>query len=110
MKDPKTLAQTKFCTGCNKRLPLDAEHWRRNASSPDGFYTQCKSCTKQVLKDHYRRYTKVDVAERGEVGVKCILWSSKCGVCPCISESDLSACWRLAKMRSDGEGYPIELE
>jgi hypothetical protein len=104
----KTIS-AKICTACGKRLPLDAKHWRRASNSPDGFYSQCKDCTKKTLKEHYRKYTKIDVIERGVIGVKCLLWSPRCGVCPCTSEDDLSACWRLAKVNPDGDRYPVPL-
>jgi len=108
MKKDLMLVTTKVCTNCGKRLPLNTEHWRRNKLSLDGFYSQCKPCTKKSLKDHYRKYTKVDIVERGEVGVKCILWAQKCGVCPCI-EHDLSACWRIARISPNDVRYPVEL-
>jgi hypothetical protein len=108
MKIDSILVPTKICTACGQRLPLDAKHWRRASNSFDGFYSQCKDCTKKSLQDHYRKYTKIDLIERGEAGVKCILWSQKCRVCPC-TEHDLSACWRIAKINPDSDGYPVDL-
>lgn len=101
--------KTKICTACKEEKPLDAEHWRRNKRSSDGFYTLCKPCSKKEVKDHYRKWNKRDIDRRGEVGVRCVLWSPRCGICPCI-QGDLSACWRLAKIKPDGESYPVELE
>jgi len=109
MRKVKKLSHYKTCTNCGRRLPLDSEHWRRASASRDGFYSQCKDCTKKALKDRYRKYTKIDVLERGYVGVHCILWSPKCSVCPCVSEYDLSACWRLSRIKPDRDGYPIPL-
>lgn len=110
MKSNKKEVPTKTCTNCGRRLPLNAKYWRRASASSDGFYSQCKDCTKKSLRDHYRKFTKVDVLERGEVGVHCILWSPKCSVCPCVSEYDLSACWRLARIKPDSDGYPDPLQ
>ena len=100
----------KTCPTCEKIKPLDPKYWRRDSRSHDGFTRHCKLCTQKAIKDHYRSYTTNDVMDRGKIGVKCILWSPRCGVCPCPSESDLSRCWRLIKIKSDSEGYPIELE
>jgi hypothetical protein len=35
---------TKVCTGCNRELPLDAEHYHRRAVAGDGFNSRCKTC------------------------------------------------------------------
>lgn len=35
---------TKHCTGCDRDLPADAEHFFADADKPDGFKTRCKVC------------------------------------------------------------------
>ena len=105
----KSVALMKICTVCRRRLPLTNEYRSRSGLSSDGFYPHCKDCVKKSAKDQYRKFTKVDVIERGEFGVKCVLWSPKCSVCPCVSEDDLSACWRIANIKPESSRYPIPL-
>jgi hypothetical protein len=107
----KTVTQSpmKTCPKCGELKPLDPQYWRRDKSSPTGFNRYCKACTQKSIKAHYRRFTYIDKAKRGKVGVKCLLWSPKCGVCPCVAENDLSACWRLSKIKPSDVGYPKEL-
>jgi hypothetical protein len=99
----------KTCPSCGETKPLDPLNWRRDNHSSDGYGKYCKPCTQQAIKAHYRSYTKEDIARRGEVGVWCLLWSPVCKVCPCVSKSDLSECWRLAKIDPTSESYPEEL-
>jgi len=109
MKTKTKLDPTKICTVCGRSLPLIAKYWRLSSASTNGYYSQCKDCCKKLHQEHYRKFTKIDIIERGEVGVKCILWSPKCSVCPCISEYDLSACWRLTNTKLISDKYPIPL-
>ena len=94
--------KTKICTACGKTKPLDAENWRRDRTKPDGFYVQCKPCSKLSVLAHRRRWRPGDVKERGEVGVRCLLWAPACGEC-----EDIQTCWRLEE---DGEDDPEPLE
>lgn len=34
----------KTCACCNRQLPLDPDYFHRNASKPDGFHGECKTC------------------------------------------------------------------
>jgi hypothetical protein len=105
----KKIVEWKTCTLCGKSKPLDPEHWRRNKKYGDGFDKYCKPCAQQEIKAHYHPFSKDDIAKRGVVGIWCLLWSPKCGVCPCASKSDLSECWRLARIHPASEYYPEEL-
>ena len=99
----------RMCPTCREYKPLDEAHWRRDKGSPTGFTRLCKPCTQKMIKAHYRRFTYIDKAKRGKVGVKCILWSPKCGVCPCVAENVLTACWRLVKIKPGSDGYPLAM-
>lgn len=88
---------------------MTPKHWRRYHSSPDGFMLHCKECTVKSIKNHYRKWYMRDVLERGQVGVKCLLWSEYCGVCPCPSETELEQCWRLEDSGPEYEDYPVTL-
>jgi hypothetical protein len=94
------------CLRCGRSKPLDAEHWRRNRNLHSGFDRYCKLCCQKAIKDHYRKFNRHDKAARGKVGVKCLLWSPRCGVCPCTSVNDVSACWRIAEIDPTSESYP----
>lgn len=100
----------KKCITCKETKPLTPTYWRRLRHSPDGFATQCKVCASESIKKHYRGWKMRDVLERGEFGVRCVLWAPFCGVCPVESEDDMSLCWRLADIAKDDEGYPIPIE
>ena len=102
--------KTKICTICNRRLPLTAKYWRRSSFTSDGYYPQCKECVSKSQRDHYRKFTRIDMVERGEFGVKCVLWSPKCGVCPVISEHDMSPCWRITGINLGSLEFPIPME
>jgi hypothetical protein len=101
-----TEVKTRRCYTCKEFKPLDEEHWRHNKNFSSGFDRYCKLCAQKAIKAHYRRFTKFDKVIRGKVGVKCILWAPRCGVCPCRNESDLSACWRIAKLIPTSDKYP----
>ncbi len=102
-------AQTKLCPECWVRKPLTLAYWRRDNHNRDGFTTRCKACTQRMIRNHYRWWTRAHLLERGVVGVKCLLWSLRCGVCPCPSEDDLTQCWRIRKLSPKDDGYPVKL-
>jgi hypothetical protein len=101
---------TKRCIACGETKPLTREYWRRQRTSPDDFMAQCKECASAAIKEHYRGWKMRDVLVRGEFGVKCVLWSPKCGWCPVESEDDMSACWRLDELEEDDDRYPVLIE
>lgn len=39
--------ENKKCNTCNEWLPMNEEYFYKNKSSPDGFNTYCKECTKK---------------------------------------------------------------
>jgi hypothetical protein len=103
------VKDSKVCTTCGLRKHLDEDNWRRDSSTRDGWQARCKDCAKETTANHYRKWYARDVLERGETGVKCILWSEHCGECPCPSVDDLSNCWRLADTSPEYEDYPEPL-
>ena len=110
MKVKNKAIKTKICTVCGRRLPLTTEYWRRSSYTSDGFYPQCKECISKSARDHYRKFTRTDVIERGKFGVKCVLWAPKCGVCPVKTEDDISPCWRIFGTKLSSHAYPIPIE
>jgi hypothetical protein len=102
--------KSKICTVCGRRFPLTAKYWRRSSFTSDGFYPQCKACVSKSARDHYRKFTRIDVVERGQFGVKCVLWAPKCEVCPVTTEHDMSPCWRISGITLSSLEYPIPME
>ena len=104
------IAPQRMCAKCREYKPLNAENWRRNKNCGEGFDVYCKSCAQKAIKFHYRKFSSKDKAIRGKVGVKCLLWSPRCGVCPCISENNVSACWRIENLHPKSIEYPRGLK
>jgi len=95
------------CRKCGKRKPLTAEYFRRDRNAPKNYQVRCKICSSEAIKSHYRSWTKADIDERGETGVRCILYSSEiCQVCPCPSITELEKCVRLTETSPEYDDYP----
>lgn len=104
------MAKDRTCTKCGKTKSLDAEHFRRDKYSPEGFNRQCKPCSAALVKTHFRRWQVKDRKERGETGVRCILYSKElCQVCPCPSVEELELCRRLEGTSPEYDDFPDPL-
>jgi len=100
---------SRTCNDCGITKTLDSTNFRKSKSKPKVVWEpMCKVCKSRQVRDHYRRWDRLDVEQRGAFGVKCPLWAeSVCGVCPC-TDGDLTECLRLDEDESDPdhEGYP----
>ena len=100
---------SRTCNDCGIKKTLDSTNFRKSKTTPKVVWeTMCKVCKSRQVRDHYRKWDRFDIEQRGVFGVKCPLWSfSVCGVCPC-TDDDLTECWRLTEDESDpdNEGYP----
>lgn len=55
MKNYKVIneAEYKRCSDCKDWFPMNKEFYYKNKTSPDGFHTWCKSCTKERAWNNY---------------------------------------------------------
>jgi hypothetical protein len=96
--------ETKVCKRCGRSLPLNARYWRRDSSTRDKWARYCKECVQQIGRDHYIKYNVYELEYKGSVGVRCPLYAERCRTC-----SDVSTCWRIAKINPDSNRFPIDL-
>src|SRR5512138_1689665 len=96
-----SIPKTKICRGCQRELPLTAEYFRRFKGSRDGFQARCKDCNQTWIREHYVHFTELDFERRGSVGVKCPLYSPKCGKCLAVPD-----CWRLVGLKPGDDRIP----
>jgi hypothetical protein len=94
--------KTKICARCKKEYPATNEYFRRNSSRFDRLDYYCKTCAKAIgrayMKDLYARDREV----KGKLGVRCPLWTKRCGECFYIN-----SCWRIKNDKP--EDLPVKL-
>ena len=109
LKEVQMATQTRVCNDCGAEKDLTSANFRKSKSKPKVVWEpMCKICKSRQVRDHYRGWDRLDIEQRGEFGVKCVLWAEPvCGRCPCTAD-DLTKCWRLTEDESDpdNEGYP----
>jgi hypothetical protein len=49
------MTPSKPCSSCGFVWPVDADHWHRNRTKPDGFATVCKDCANEQKRASYWR-------------------------------------------------------
>jgi hypothetical protein len=47
------MTPTKHCTGCDRMLPLDDEHFYRQGGDEPGFKSRCRECVKAARRAHH---------------------------------------------------------
>jgi len=103
---------TRICNDCGEEKTLNSDNFRKAKSKPIvKWEPMCKVCKSRQVRDHYRRWDRFDIEQRGAFGAKCVLYAKAvCGYCPCTPD-DLTECWRLTEDESDPDdkGYPDPL-
>ena len=102
---------SRTCNDCGIKKTLDSTNFRKSKTKPKIVWEpMCKLCKSRQVRDHYRRWNSFDVKERGETGVRCILYSKElCQVCPCPSITELEDCRRLEGTSPEYDDFPDPL-
>lgn len=80
----------KRCKRCDQEFPLSVVYFRTDNHYSDGLSIYCKNCASTTIRSHYSKFTRKEKGEKGQIGVICPIWETKCGVC-----NFAEACWRI---------------
>lgn len=99
-----TPATRKLCTGCGRRLPIDAEHFHRHRHSSDGFRARCRECIAADRRDARQSEADAKLQERlAAEGVRTVAGAFRKG-----AEEGAEAAVRV--LRAEGRLLPSDDE
>jgi hypothetical protein len=100
--DETAKAKLKMCSKCHNSYPATEENFRRDSRTRDGFGIYCKPCIRAMQRNPNKEYYIRTAFEKGVLGLRCPLWTDRCGHCDAIN-----TCWRIVD--DQPEDLPVKL-